>query len=344
MSTAATEPPRKGFFGRAALIVLAIVLAYANSFSGPFIIDDHLSIVENRQIRSLRNIGAVLSAERESPTAGRPLVNLSFAVNHALGGLDVRGYHIVNVGIHALCALLIFLIVRLTLELPRMRGALRRVAPDIGFAAALLWAVHPLNTEAVNYLTQRTELLMALFYLLTLYGSIRASQSESSRSGWKWSVAAVSSCVAGMACKESMATAPVMVVLYDAIFVFGSVGRAWAGRWRLYLSMAASWILLAILISSGPRIHSAGFGVDVTPWTYLLNQAAMICRYIELAIWPQRLVINYGWPSAVTLADVWPYALVVLVLLGATALALVRRPLLGFLGAWFFITLAASKN
>ena len=325
----------------AVALVTAGFLAYANSLSGPFVFDDQLSIVENASIRRWWQPSAVLFPERELPVAGRPLVNLTFALNYAAGGLSVFGYHVVNVALHLVCSLLVFGLVRRTLHLPRVNASVGPHASSIAFAAALLWTVHPLTTEAVNYVTQRTELMMALFYLLTLYASSRAWQDAHPV---RWHALAVASCAAGMACKESMVTAPVMVVIYDVIFLCGSLQRAFAARSRFYLGLALTWLLLVALMWTGPRIHSAGFASGVSPWVYLLNQTVMITQYLHLSVWPRSLVANYGWPGAVTLADVLPYALFVVTLLAITAGALIRRPAVGFLGAWFFITLAPTSS
>ncbi len=111
-----------------------------------------------------------------------------------------------------MCALLVFGVVRRTLDGPGLKARFGACSAKLAFAVALLWTLHPLNTEAVNYVTQRTELMMALFYLLTLYASSRAWQAA--RAGG-WQPIAVVSCMAGMACKESMVTAPLMVVLYE---------------------------------------------------------------------------------------------------------------------------------
>jgi tetratricopeptide (TPR) repeat protein len=281
-----------------------------------------------------------LFPERELPTAGRPLVNLSFAVNFAVGGTDVRGYHIVNLACHLLAGLLVFAIVRRTLQLPQLNERFGMRALNLGFASGILWTLHPLNTEAVDYLTQRTELMMGLFYLLTLYASIR-SLAGKSRS---WQVVAALSCAAGMMCKESMATAPVVVALYEAIFVFGSFKRAFIERGWFYATLGASWIVLGTLMWSGPRVHSAGFSSGISPWIYLLNQTVMITRYLYLTIRPVWLVVNYGTPLPVTLRDVLPYATFIMVLLTVTVVTLVRQPKWGFLGAWFFITLAPTST
>jgi tetratricopeptide (TPR) repeat protein len=325
----------------AACIVLAGAIAYSNSLDGPFVFDDSLSIVENAPLRQWWNLEPLLFPERESPTAGRPLVNLSLALNFALGGLEVRGYHVYNVACHLLCGLLLFGIVRRTMALPRMSERVRDAATPVAFAAALLWTVHPLNTEAVDYVTQRTELMMALFFLLTLYAGIRTLGSPHSRG---WPAVAIASCAAGMACKESMVTAPVVVVLYDVVIGFGSVRRALAGRWRLYLGLCATWVLLIALVWSGPRVHSAGFTSGVSPWTYLLNQTVMITRYVGLAFWPQSLVAVYGWPQELSAGDVLPHASLVAILFGLTIAGLVRWPMIGFFGAWFFVTLAPTSS
>jgi protein O-mannosyl-transferase len=154
-------------------LALAGSLAYLNSLRRPFLFDDIAAIVDNAQIRRLADLRVFLP-ERESPVAGRPLVNLSLAINYALGGLNVVGYHIWNVALHLLCGLLLFALVRDALGLPHVPSALGSRAALIGFVAALLWILHPLNTEVVTYVTQRTESMMAAFYLLTLYASWRA--------------------------------------------------------------------------------------------------------------------------------------------------------------------------
>jgi len=338
--TPTTPEPIEGLGWRAVGIVLAAFLAYANSFSGPFILDDFLSIVENDQIQEWSQLGTVLFPERELPTAGRPLVNFSFAVNYALDGLNVRGYHLFNLICHLGSGLLIFGIVRRTLRQSRLKERFGVTSLNLGFASAILWTLHPLNTEAVNYLTQRTELMMAFFYLLTVYASIRAAQAKTR----SWSTMAIVACAVGMTCKESMVTAPVMVVLYDAVFVFGSLKGAFRERGRFYGALTLSWVVLVAVTWSGPRVHSAGFSSGVDPWIYLLNQTVMITRYLRLTVWPHGLVVNYGWPLELALRDVLPYALFMTGLLALTVAALVRKPRWGYLGAWFFVTLAPTSS
>jgi tetratricopeptide (TPR) repeat protein len=307
-------------------------LTYANALSGPFIFDDDSAVTENVQIRSL-SPSVALFPHREAPTAGRPVVNYSFAINYALGGLNVTGYHLANIAVHILAGLALFGVARRTLALPGVAAPLRDRSLELALAIALIWMVHPLNSEAVDYVTQRTESLMSLFYLLTMYCAIRG-----------WTAAAIACCALGMASKESMVSAPVMVVLYDRAFRYDSLRRACRERRVLYGGLAATWILLVLLMQSGPRMHSAGFNTGVSAWTYLVNQAAMLARYLQLAIWPRSLVIAYGPPLPLSLADVAPQALLIVALLALTAVAYVRWPMLGFLGAWFFLTLAPTST
>ena len=207
--------------------------------------------------------------------------------------------------------------------------------------------MHPLTTDAVTYVTQRTESLMALCYLITLYASLRGhreSATHDGRSTILWQAVAVAACAFGMGVKESMVTAPVVVALFDRVFLFDSFRAAIAVRWRLYVSLALTWLVLVFQVATTPRAGSAGFGTGISVWTYLLNQSVMIVRYLRLAAWPTDLVINYGPPVPYALADVLPHAAVVVALLVLTVVAFRRSAAAGFLGLWVFITLAPSSS
>ena len=323
-----------------AIIVLAGALVYGNSLSGPLLFDDETSILRNTQIRQLSPLSVPLRPPADTPVAGRPLVNLTFALNYAFGGLDVTGYHVVNVALHLLAALVLYGIVRRTLRVPRVGPLLAQDADLVALAAALVWVVHPLNTETVSYITERTEGLMGLCYLTTVYASLRAATAA--RAGL-WTVVAVLASAAGMASKESMVTVPVVVMLFDRIFLYGSWREAWSERKRLYAGLVLTWAVLALLMLSGSRT-SVGFGTGVTVGTYLLNQLDLVARYLWLSVWPQALVLDYGLPRPLALSDVLVPGAVVVALGLLTLVALWKRPLVGFLGAWFFITLAPTSS
>jgi len=323
-------------------IIVAALAAYHNSLNAPFVYDDRPAILDNDSIQHLWPPWRALAPPADTTVSGRPLLNLSLAVSHALSGREVWGYHAVNLIVHILAGLALFGAVRRTLGQPVLRERWRAAALPLALAAATLWTVHPLQTESVSYLIQRAESLMGLFYLLTLYCVIRGSEAR--RSG-AWYSLAVAACLAGMATKEVMATAPLMVLLYDRTFLASSFRAAWQQRRPLYLALAGTWLELAWLVAAtgGNRGGTIGLGIGVAWWDYGLTQFQAIVRYLQLSVWPHPLVFEYGTFWVHRAAEVLPSALVVVVLVAGTALALWRRPAAGFLGAWFLAILAPTS-
>lgn len=322
------------------LIAAAGVIAYLNALGHPFVLDDAGAIVDNETIRSFWN--SLRGGPVQFPTAGRPLLNASFALNYAVGGLSTWGYQAVNLVLHVSSALVLFALARRVLSLsPRVPLFVKAQTSGVATALALLWVVHPLNSEIVNYATQRSEAMMALALLATLYCGVRASTEERPTT---WYAASVVACVAGMLCKESMVVAPLLMLLLDATFISGGLFLAVRQRPGYYAALFASEIVLVALIAGGPRSNSAGFSTGVSAWTYLLNQAPLILHYLRLAIWPTGLVLDYGEPTLRTLTDVLPAALVVVALLLVTVVAWFFAPALAFLGTWFFVTLAPTSS
>lgn len=325
------------------LIVLAALLAYSNSFSGVFLFDDLAHISYNRQVREGRPAWDTLVS------TNRPVVAVSIAANYAAGGLDVRGYHAFNLVVHILAGLTLFGVVARTCSSERVDPRLIRAGPWLALTVALIWVVHPLQTQSVTYVIQRGESMMGLFYLLTLYCVIRGAGSA--RSLW-WYTGAVASCALGMGCKAVMATAPVVVFLYDVVFLSRSPAQALRRRWLLYLALASTWGVLVVtgvvsrvLSTTSEPTKMIGFGFGgITPLEYALTQPGVIVHYLRLALWPDPLCFDYGWPVASTARVIIPPLVFVLLLLGVTLWGFIRRPWLGFVGAWFFLILAPTSS
>lgn len=337
-----------------ALIALAALAAYANSFSGPFVLDDGPSIAGNPSIRHLWPLSGPLAppAGFGLTVEGRPLVNLSLAFNYALSGLHPWSYHALNLLIHLLAGLTLFGVIRRTLA--KVNG-MASAASAAALATALLWTAHPLQTESVTYIAQRSESLMGLCYLLTLYGFIRLSAGGKGRRGW--ATVSILSCLGGMAAKEVMVSAPLVVLLYDRTFVSGSFRAAWRRHGRFFLGLAATWIVLGLLvIREGSRGGTSGFGVGVSAPAYWLSQLPALVRYLQLAAWPINLVFDYGTEWVSRVGEVIPAALLVSALAAATGWALLGsvqseaaaqpaawRRAAGFAGVWFFAILAPTS-
>jgi len=319
-----------------AILAAGAVAVYSRTFSVPLLFDDIPAIVGNSTIR---HWSTALRPPINTTASGRPILNLSLAVNHAISGTAVWSYHALNLAIHVLAGLTLFGIIRRTLA-PRSGPAATLTA----FSAALLWTLHPLQTESVTYIVQRAESLMGLFYLLTLYGFIRGAEADG-RPRRRWFALSVAACLLGMATKEVMVTAPLIVLLYDRTFVAGSFREAWRRHWGLYVALAATWLPLAGLVAGTgwDRSGSAGLDVGITPWAYWLTQFEAVTRYLWLSVWPHPLVFEYGTFWAHLLTGVALYAVVVVVLAAATLVALWRWPAWGFLGAWFFVILAPTS-
>jgi tetratricopeptide (TPR) repeat protein len=320
-----------------ALVVLAALAAYHNSFSGPFIWDDLFSIVDNPTIRHL---GSALSPPNDIGVGGRPISNLTLALNYAIGGTDVWGYHAFNLLIHTLAGLTLFGLARRTLQRPVLQERFGTRALPLALAVAVIWTVHPLQTESVTFITQRYESMMGLFYLLTLYCFVRSVESPASA---RWQVLSVGAGLLGVMTKEIIATAPVIVLLYDRTFVAGSFLEAWRRRWRYFLGLAGMWLLLAPLLA-GVHKRGAGFELGVTWWRYGLNSCRSIVQYLELAVWPHPLVLDYGTDIVHRAGEVMPYVVVLAGLVAGTVVALWRRPVLGFAGAWVLVILAPASS
>jgi protein O-mannosyl-transferase len=331
-----TQRPRTRTALCCAALVLAGLIAYGDSFDGPFIFDDSgfLALVSMNKMP----IGRILAGPR-------PVASLTFALNYWAGGMEVDGYHLLNLTIHVLAALTLFGVVRRTLQLPALaRRFGEEASTPLALCIALLWMLHPLLTQSVTYIVQRTESLMGLFFLLTLYCFIRAATSE--RPGG-WRVGAVAACALGMGSKQVMVVAPLLALLYDRSFVAGSFREAVRRRWGLHLALAATWIILAGSVSEAFGRHpmSAGFALPgVTPCVYAWNELAVILHYLRLVFWPSGLSLDYGWPVASSASEIVPGAIVVGILLAATLWALVRKPAWGFLGASFFLLLAPTSS
>jgi tetratricopeptide (TPR) repeat protein len=327
------------------LLVGATGAAYANTFAVPFLFDDFLSIQDNVTIRHWLTAFSPPAGDGIT-VSGRPLLNFTFALNYAVSGDSVWSYHAGNLLIHALAACVLFGLGRHTLQGPRLAARFGADATALALVIALLWALHPLQTESVTYLVQRAESLAGLMYLLTLWLFARAvEQGAGNRGQGAWLAATWLGCLLGMAAKETMVTAPVMVLLYDRVFAAESWREVWTKRGRFHLALAATWLLLAALVvTTGGRGGSVGFAGDMSAGGYALTQIGAVAHYLRLAFWPHPLVLDYGTALAGGWRDVWWQALVLLPLAVASFWAAWRNRPVGYVGVFFFAALAPSSS
>lgn len=342
------------------LIVLVTIAAFAPALRAPFAFDDTPSIPDNPTVRHVFPLTTSLNPPPRLTVSGRPLVNLSLAVDVVLSdalGIDSGAnsrdafatvvFHATNVLIHIVCGLLLFGVVRRTLLLETLGEWANANADLLALVTTALWLLHPIQTEAVDYVVQRTELLVSAFCLATLYASIRAWEASAPRHRAAWLVGGVAASALGMASKEVMAAAPFLVVAYDRAFRAPSLRALLADRSRrwFYAGLGATLIGLAALIAEGARSDSVGFSLGLPWYRYLYSQGWAIAHYLQLLGWPRDLRFDYGLRPVTGIGGFVGGAIVLAIAIALLVVAIrAKREWLAFLVFWFFAILAPSSS
>lgn len=319
-------------------IIAGAVLAYSNSFSGEFIFDDITMIAQNPQIYFLWPPWKAVW----QPT--RPLADMTLALNYAIGRFNVADYHLANLLIHLAAGLFLYGVIRRTLLLSCWDGRYTETAPWLAAAVALLWTVHPLQTESVTYIIQRNESLMGLFYLMGLYFFVRGVGSARRIRGWL--DAALAATLLGMGTKEMIVTLPAVMLIYDWIFVAPSARELIRARWKFHF---AAWLTLAVfglllLLAVAKNMSRGGLlYTGITPIGYAMNEALVILYYLRLSFAPYPLCFDYAW-TAEPLQNLILPALGVGALVALSVYGIVRRRWYGLVGAFFFLILAPTSS
>lgn len=325
-------------------LVLAGAAVYANSLPGAFLFDDYDYL---RNLRDPATGQPVPLGKLAASVSPRMLSRLTLGVNHSLGGLDTRGYHVFNVVVHLGAGLALYGLMRRTLQLPSLARRFADSADCLAFSTALLWIVHPLQTGAVTYIVQRCESLMGMFFLLTMYACLRGATATS---GWRWfwyASSFVTYCL-GLMSKEVMVTVVPVLWIYDRVFLAPHWSDVFRQRGWLYsafllpLGMATTVLIPSLVAGSNATI---GFGIeDVTAWEYARTQPSVILYYLRLAALPHPQCLDYGWPPETRWLYVVVPGLLVIGLLAGSAWMLLRGRKLGFLGCAFFLILAPTSS
>ena len=325
----------------AVLIALLALFAWHNSFGVPFVFDDKINVLENPSIKSLQPLSSVLSAPPGTGTAGRPLLNLSLAVNYAISGLSPASYHALNLLIHVMSGIVLLGLLRRTFGSPRLSPLFGSRAPVLALAAALAWTLHPLTTESVTYVSQRAESMMGMFFLICLYCAARGFEKRPVN---LWHAGAAAALVLGAASKEVIVVAPLLILAWDAVFGQKKVMDALRRSWFLYLGLLAGMAWLFFLVWLGGTAGANPLDHGVGRFNYLITQGGVILHYLRLSFFPVGQAFDYwDWDRSLTLA-----AYIKATLVGALAVlsiwGLARRHPAGFAGAWFFLVLAPTSS
>ncbi len=319
------------------LILFFALLVYSNTFNAPFQFDDRITIEENPLITDMSNIPTILSGAKGT-FASRPLMHVTFAINYYFGGLNPAGYHAVNLALHLINGILIFLLVTVT-------GGLKSYAShsQVSFAAAfstMLFVLHPVQTEAVTYITSRSMLLVTAFFLLGMLLFVKAVKAGKRRPLYMIGLMVTS--FLGMGSREDFVTFPLILFLYDLFFISGFSIRETVKHYKAYVPAVLSLGYLVFMVTNNTYDRGTDYlGLGVTQKDYFLTQLNVQWTYLRLLALPINQNIDYDYPIAGGLTEL-PTIFSFLGYLGLWAVCIVaarKRPVLSFSVIWFLVTL-----
>ena len=334
------------------LLAIVVVLIYTPSLTTPYIFDDINNILENPHIRipspSFRNLAW---AAFHSPISSRPVANISFALNYYISGYNPVGFHAVNVLIHIATGFFLYFLAKATLSTPALKSRYGRYG-WIPFFTAVIWMVHPLQTQSVTYIVQRMNSLASMFYILSLLLYVRSRLTDRTRSKWLLLAGCVVSGLLAFGTKEISATLPGFIVLYEWYFLQPS-NRRWGMRQLLILLASLLIILLISLVyfKNAPiaRILSSYNIREFTLGQRVLTEFRVVIFYISLLLWPRpsRLNLDHDFSLSYSLTDPITTLVCFLLILALIVFAVVsarRNPLLSFGILWFFGNLVIESS
>ena len=350
------------------LIGFSVLVIYSNIYDSPFVFDDDRAIVEKKTIRNLSNY---FSSDRLLEP--RMLVDLSFALNYKFGKLDVFGYHLVNVGIHIVNGFLIyFLALAILGHLYQFSDSFKVSISDpsdhtlriISLGSALIFVVHPIQTQAVTYTAQRYTSMAAMFYMASIlfYLKARITVQRSdlkplNPSSFAYYVLSGFCGLSAFLCKQNAASLPGAVLLIEYLLI-DRTWQGWKKKIKWFAPFIAVWVFFILYVSGlfGGEFESAGLLEDVSGlmretqavsrWSYLCTQFNVLVIYIRLLFLPINQNLDYLYPIKESFFNDFTFlAFLFLVGLVVTGIRSIKKhPIISFAIFWFFITLSVESS
>ena len=338
-----------------ALIAGIAFLAYSNTFKAPFYLDDWPNIVENEsiQINVLTWDRLEQMAEITYKESIRIFSYFTLALNYYLGGLNVFGYHLINVMIHIATGVLLFWLLMLTFNLPNLKEKYGSFSFEIALFASLVFISHPIQTQSVTYIVQRMSIMAGMFYLLSLVLYVKGRLTSSHGHRIFYFGGTGLSYLLGIFSKENVAILPLFIVLYEFYFL-QDFKLSPKGRKALFILVGAIFLLvLAGLILWGERylnVIEEGYKIrDFTLKERVLTQFRVVLYYVTLFVYPHpsRLILDYDFPISKTILDpptTFISILIVAGLIGYGIWTAKKRPILSFCILWYFGNLVIESS
>ncbi|OGL44563.1 MAG: hypothetical protein A2149_07640, partial [Candidatus Schekmanbacteria bacterium RBG_16_38_11] len=348
----------KGIVLRLLLVAVLATIVYSNSFTASWHFDDYSSILDNYKTKSL------LTSLRNVLSNPRGVCDLTFAVDYYFSETDVFGFHITNLAIHILSAFFVYLLIRFALTTQAEEGfnnssGLLKNLPLIG---SLLFVAHPIQTQAVTYIVQRYTSLATMFYLMALVFFIKARMNLISCKGKFFSryhlpfyLYSLVCALLAMRTKEIAVTIPVILLLYDLIFL----KKTRQSLKNTLLHLLPFFILLLIILIArvsydGQNLAGLGEAIDrsfketprLTRWENAITQINVVLTYMRLILFPVNQIVYYIYPISNSIFSHYTYfsLLIHITILVAAILIAKKSKLVSFGIFWFFITISVESS
>ena len=335
-----------------ALLAIVVILIYVDTLTTPFILDDIHNIRDNSHIRMTSlNLNNLLRAGFQSPAASRPIANISFALNYYFSGLNLVGFHLINILIHIFGGIFLYFFVKTTLETPVLRDRFEKCG-WVPFLTAFIWLVHPLQTQSVAYLVQRMNCQASMFFILSMLFFVKFRLATGTRSKRWLLVGCILAGLLAVFTKPIAATLPVFIILYDWYF-FQNLSLNWGKRHFLVIGGILLFLIIISLIYLGDdpivRILSDYQRRDFTLLQRVLTQFRVVMFYIGLLLWPQpsRLNLDHDFALSHSLTDPMTTLISMVIITALIVLAILtakREPILSYGILWFFGNLIIESS
>jgi len=336
------------------LIIVIVFLVYSNSFQAEWHMDDRPNIVNNRDlhIQNLmpESIWQTFFANqgREEPKLFRPLACFTFAVNWYIGQDDTFGYHVVNLGFHIATAIALYILLIRLLSLVYMPGEHKKThVYSIALFAAVLWAVHPIQTQAVTYIVQRMAVMAAFFYVLSVLYYVKARTADSIKQKWIFALLCVLWFLCAMGSKENAIMVPFSLVLVE--WIFFQKGRTdflrWPATWCTFAGLAIVAIISVLVLTGGAPLDTMRGWYGSRPFSFeerLLSQPRVVLTYLSQIFYPlpERFSIAHDVTLSKSVFFPWttlPAIATIFAMISGALFLVKRHPLLSFAILFFFL-------
>jgi tetratricopeptide (TPR) repeat protein len=325
------------------ILSVTILICFHSGTTGTFIFDDIQSIIDNESIQN-SSLWTILKTKRDTAPAGRPLTNLSLAIDYKLYGLNPAPYIWSNIILQIIITCCLYATLRRLLPI-LLPDAHNNTATThwLAIGISLLWATHPIQTECVLYITQRSLQYVMLGMTLGVYGLLRHHPSPQHHK--RWLVLSASACIAAMLFKQNAVVIPLLLFLFDRAFLTGSFKSTLATRWRYHMVMNLGAIVMAIyVVIFNPAPSSIGTHLGVTRWEYLITQSQVIIYYLKNTFWPTQLCLYHDWPITTTFSSVAMDFSLISGLFISGLFCLYKRPKIGTAILSIFVLLATTSS